>query len=183
MVTTIRCLAKPWGPVLPKPLEDTVRLACEGSVGMWHLLRMRVQKNSIMEIAGRCFINHAQLLTDIAVYGTDVWTYAGGGPKRLRVLLEGESLLNDASSFTLFTIFLEAVVQQEAGHLSGNGWSIFGQVIGNMCKLAAGMPFSSSSLASCHFNKQHPFHGQMFPWEQHDRQKSNSCPRLAAERC
>ncbi len=65
---------------------------------------------------------------------------AGGGPKRLRVLLEGESLLNDASSFTLFTIFLEAVVQQEEGHLSGNGWSIFGQVIGNMCKLAAGQP-------------------------------------------
>ncbi len=62
----------------------------------------------------------------------------GGGPKRLRVLLEGESLLNDASSFTLFTIFLEAVVQSQEGHLSGNGWSIFGQVIGNMCKLAAG---------------------------------------------
>ena len=64
--------------------------------------------------------------------------FAGGGPKRLRVLLEGESLLNDASSFTLFTIFLNAVVESENNNLSGNGWSIFGSVIGSMCKLAAG---------------------------------------------
>jgi NhaP-type Na+/H+ or K+/H+ antiporter len=33
----------------------------------------------------------------------------GGGPKSLRLLLEGESLLNDASSITLFTIFLSQV--------------------------------------------------------------------------
>jgi hypothetical protein len=34
---------------------------------------------------------------------------AGGGPKRLRVLLEGESLLNDASGLTLFEVFFHIV--------------------------------------------------------------------------
>lgn len=33
----------------------------------------------------------------------------GGGPKRLRVLLEGESLLNDASGLTLFEVFFHIV--------------------------------------------------------------------------
>jgi len=33
----------------------------------------------------------------------------GGGPKSLRALLEGESLLNDASGLTLFEIFLHYV--------------------------------------------------------------------------
>jgi NhaP-type Na+/H+ or K+/H+ antiporter len=33
----------------------------------------------------------------------------GGGPKRLRVLLEGESLLNDASGLTLFEVFFHMV--------------------------------------------------------------------------
>lgn len=34
---------------------------------------------------------------------------AGGGPKRLRVMLEGESLLNDASGLTLFEVFFHLV--------------------------------------------------------------------------
>lgn len=34
---------------------------------------------------------------------------SGGGPKRLRVLLEGESLLNDASGLTLFEVFFHIV--------------------------------------------------------------------------
>ena len=33
----------------------------------------------------------------------------GGGPKRLRIILEGESLLNDASGLTLFEIFFHQV--------------------------------------------------------------------------
>lgn len=36
-------------------------------------------------------------------------TPTGGGPKRLRILLEGESLLNDASGLTLFEIFFHMV--------------------------------------------------------------------------
>jgi NhaP-type Na+/H+ or K+/H+ antiporter len=38
-----------------------------------------------------------------------VCTPAGGGPKRLRVMLEGESLLNDASGLTLFEVFFHLV--------------------------------------------------------------------------
>lgn len=60
----------------------------------------------------------------------------GGGPRRLRVLLEGESLLNDASSFTLFTIFLARVLDDTAGPQSGAG--VAGLVIANMLKLAVG---------------------------------------------
>lgn len=41
--------------------------------------------------------------------GQNADTSTGGGPKSLRLLLEGESLLNDASSITLFTIFLSEV--------------------------------------------------------------------------
>jgi hypothetical protein len=37
---------------------------------------------------------------------------AGGGPKRLRVMLEGESLLNDASGLTLFEVFFHLVSQR-----------------------------------------------------------------------
>ena len=40
---------------------------------------------------------------------------AAGGPRSLRVLLEGESLLNDASSITLFTIFLHKVEECSQG--------------------------------------------------------------------
>lgn len=39
---------------------------------------------------------------------------AGGGPKRLRVLLEGESLLNDASGLTLFEVFFHIVSAETA---------------------------------------------------------------------
>ena len=34
---------------------------------------------------------------------------AGGGPERLSILMEGESLLNDATSIVLFDIFSELV--------------------------------------------------------------------------
>ncbi len=39
--------------------------------------------------------------------------YAGGAPETLSVLLEGESLFNDASSLTLFEIFKELILEQE----------------------------------------------------------------------
>ena len=77
-----------------------------------------------------------------------------GGPRRLRVLLEGESLLNDASSFTLFSIFLSYVLgTNKGGNGSGSGsvgadgkyrsgapvgWSVLGDVIADMLKLAIG---------------------------------------------
>lgn len=70
-----------------------------------------------------------------------------GGPRRLRVLLEGESLLNDASSFTLFSIFLSYVLgnhgrigEHDSKYSSGApvGWSVLGDVVADMLKLALG---------------------------------------------
>ncbi len=43
---------------------------------------------------------------------------AGGPPEHLRILLEGESLLNDACSITLFTIFIHFVTSAARGHPS-----------------------------------------------------------------
>jgi len=64
---------------------------------------------------------------------------ARGGPRRLRVLLEGESLLNDASSFTLFTIFLGHVMSHSRGTTAAvSGAGVAGAVVGEMLKLAAG---------------------------------------------
>ncbi len=64
---------------------------------------------------------------------------AGGGPERLRIVLEGESLLNDASSITLFTIFIEFVIQAAEGrpsHKSAGG--IIGTIVKKMLWLAVG---------------------------------------------
>jgi NhaP-type Na+/H+ or K+/H+ antiporter len=38
---------------------------------------------------------------------------SGGGPEILSVLLEGESLFNDASSLTLFEVFKEVILHAE----------------------------------------------------------------------
>ena len=43
----------------------------------------------------------------------------GGGPKRLRIILEGESLLNDASGLTLFEVFFHQVGPRPGGHPRG----------------------------------------------------------------
>jgi hypothetical protein len=53
--------------------------------------------------------------------------------------MEGESLLNDASSFTLFTIFLGKVqnVIQDPG-ATDSGTSVAGSVVGNALKLGLG---------------------------------------------
>lgn len=48
----------------------------------------------------------------------DGWGAAGGPPEHLRILLEGESLLNDACSITLFTIFIHFVTSAARGHPS-----------------------------------------------------------------
>lgn len=71
-----------------------------------------------------------------------VLSFAGGGPRRLRVLLEGEALLNDASSFTLFEIFLELVeeLNQPGGHPAESGWVVFGNIVKSALKLGFGAP-------------------------------------------
>ena len=67
-----------------------------------------------------------------------------GGPRRLRVLLEGESLLNDASSFTLFTIFLgylaTSVTPGDAADaaLPHSGAVVVGRIVGDTLKLGVG---------------------------------------------
>ncbi len=60
---------------------------------------------------------------------------AGGGSHRLRMVMEGESLLNDASSFTLFTVFI-SYLQVGAG--PGMGWA---GLLAGCCEagLAAGL--------------------------------------------
>lgn len=64
---------------------------------------------------------------------------SGGGPKRLRTILEGESLLNDASSITLFIVFLEQVKSYEEGHASETGAHVLGKIVKDIVVLAAGM--------------------------------------------
>lgn len=55
----------------------------------------------------------------------------------LRLLLEGESLLNDASSITLFTIFLSEVSEFREGH-HANGGQVLGNILSKMLLLAVG---------------------------------------------
>lgn len=63
---------------------------------------------------------------------------AAGGPRGLRVLLEGESLLNDASSITLFTIFLKKVEEYSNNIDSQSGWAVLGDVVRQTVWLAVG---------------------------------------------
>ena len=54
------------------------------------------------------------------------------------MLLEGESLLNDASSITLFTIFLHKV-EQVTNHIdTQSGWAVFGEILKQTVWLAVG---------------------------------------------
>ena len=55
----------------------------------------------------------------------------------LRLLLEGESLLNDASSITLFTIFLSEV-QDYRDHKPASGGVVLGNIVSKMLWLAIG---------------------------------------------
>ena len=63
---------------------------------------------------------------------------AAGGPRGLRVLLEGESLLNDASSITLFTIFLKKVEEYSNNIDTQSGWAVLGDVCRQTVWLAVG---------------------------------------------
>lgn len=66
---------------------------------------------------------------------------AAGGPEHLRIILEGESLLNDASSFTLFTIFIDFVVKANEGNgvLDASAGAIVWKIIWKMVWLATGV--------------------------------------------
>jgi NhaP-type Na+/H+ or K+/H+ antiporter len=64
---------------------------------------------------------------------------AGGPPERWRILLEGESLLNDASSITLFTIFIQFAIDAAQGHpLSDTAGQIIMNVLQKTAWLTAG---------------------------------------------
>lgn len=78
-------------------------------------------------------------MKEIVPFPPQLLWHSGGGPKRLRVLLEGEALLNDASSFTLFEIFLHLVEQLNTGEYhSESGWSVLWSVVKSALKLAGG---------------------------------------------
>jgi hypothetical protein len=67
-----------------------------------------------------------------------LWRLTAGGPERLRLVMEGESLLNDASSFTLFSIFFTYVIDAAEGHgVADSFWHILGSIIGRMLWLAS----------------------------------------------
>lgn len=85
-----------------------------------------------------------------------------GGPRRLRVLLEGESLLNDASSFTLFTIFLGYVVAGVGSpdHANHSGAIVVGRVVSDTLKLgfggvAVGLAFGWGAHLVLKFMRRH----------------------------
>eukprot|EP00798_Chlamydomonas_sp_ICE-L_P011080 gene11080-18689_t len=69
---------------------------------------------------------------------------AGGGPEILAILLEGESMFNDASSLTLFEIFKE-LIEEDASHPLGQTieqvvvGTIKASVIGTAVGLAVGI--------------------------------------------
>ncbi len=72
---------------------------------------------------------------------------AGGAPERLVVLMEGESLFNDATSIVLFEIFFRMVRRLSAGH-SASDLPPLQQgldILGSIATLAAGAPARQQS--------------------------------------
>ena len=66
--------------------------------------------------------------------------HTGGGPHHLQVLLEGESLLNDATSITLFLVFLKEVQDLQSQTTQPKvGWHEFGVIVGNIIWLSVGI--------------------------------------------
>lgn len=66
-----------------------------------------------------------------------------GAPKKLRALIEGESLLNDGSAFVLFLIFKD-IVAAEAQGIEAPG---AGEMIGTFAQLALGGPIVGYIIA------------------------------------
>jgi NhaP-type Na+/H+ or K+/H+ antiporter len=73
------------------------------------------------------------------VYKQQQVDHAAGGPHHLQVVLEGESLLNDATSITLFLVFLKEVQDlQSQTNPPKVGAHEFGVIVGNIIWLSVG---------------------------------------------
>jgi NhaP-type Na+/H+ or K+/H+ antiporter len=79
---------------------------------------------------------------------------SGGAPEMLSVLLECESLFNDATSIVLFEIFLHLGTNADAGggdvSLTGEAWGIL-KLIGwlSMSGAAAGLLMGITTRCAC----------------------------------
>lgn len=73
--------------------------------------------------------------------GSDARAAAGGAPKRLVVLMEGESLFNDATSIVLFEIFFRMVKRLGKGKAGSTlgPWAQAADILANIFTLAGGL--------------------------------------------
>lgn len=72
----------------------------------------------------------------------DLSASAGGGPEHLTVIMEGESLFNDASAIVLFQIFFGMVQKLNKGETPMDGGVLDQgmEILMKICVLGGGMP-------------------------------------------
>lgn len=111
---------------------------------MLHLLRLQ---GSGWTWAHACMFGAIVASTDAVAIVAVMRT--SGGPKRLRIILEGESLLNDASGLTLFEIFFHEAIKLAAAPAPGEAQESAARVVGHVVLLVVQMGASELSMSAC----------------------------------